>query len=102
MGDVNFAVSALERKWQGFDTLPLLIATPLHSHPLVSVTFSQCAAAEKGGRSSWRSPMLRYLLIVSALFLFTACSEMRVVGNAAMRELKAEGKSVEQIRLARN
>lgn len=46
--------------------------------------------------------MLRYLLIVSALFLFTACSEMRVVGNAAMRELKAEGKSVEQIRLARN
>jgi len=46
--------------------------------------------------------MLRYLLVISALFLFTACSEMRVVGNAAMRELMAEGKNVEQLRLARN
>jgi hypothetical protein len=46
--------------------------------------------------------MLRYLLLISALFLFTACSELRVVGNAAMRELTAEGRSVEQVRMARN
>jgi hypothetical protein len=39
---------------------------------------------------------------MSALFLFTACSELRIVGNAAMRELVADGKNVEQLRLARN
>jgi hypothetical protein len=59
--------------------------------------------SEKGAeKSAGGSPMLRYLLVISALFLFTACSEMRVVGNAAMRELMAEGKNVEQLRLARN
>lgn len=46
--------------------------------------------------------MLRYLLAVTALFLLTACSELRVVGNAAMRELAAEGISVEKVRMARN
>jgi len=46
--------------------------------------------------------MLRYLLVISALFLFTACSELRVVGHAAMRELTAEGVSVEKMRVARN
>jgi hypothetical protein len=46
--------------------------------------------------------MLRYLLAIAALFLFTACSELRVVGNAAMRELMAEGTSVEQARIVRN
>ena len=46
--------------------------------------------------------MLRYLLVISALFLFTACSELRVVGKAAMRELMAEGINVEQARTVRN
>ena len=46
--------------------------------------------------------MLRYLLVISALFLLTACSELRVVGNAAMRELMAEGINVEQTRVVRN
>lgn len=46
--------------------------------------------------------MLRYLLAISALFLLTACSELRVVGNAAVRELMAEGINVEQARLAKN
>jgi len=46
--------------------------------------------------------MLRYLLVISALFLFTACSELRIVGHAAMRELTAEGVSVEKMRLAKN
>jgi hypothetical protein len=41
-------------------------------------------------------------LVISALFLFSACSELRVVGNAAMRELAADGKNVEQLRVARN
>ena len=46
--------------------------------------------------------MLRYLLVISALFLVTACSELRVVGNAAVRELKAEGINVEIYRVAKN
>lgn len=46
--------------------------------------------------------MLRYLLAVSVLISLTACSELRVVGNAAMRELMAEGINVEQARLAKN
>jgi len=46
--------------------------------------------------------MLRYLLVISSLFLFTACSELKVVGNAAMRELMAEGINVEQARAVRN
>lgn len=39
--------------------------------------------------------MLRYLLIISALTTLTACSEMNVIGNAAMRELKSDGINVE-------
>lgn len=47
--------------------------------------------------------MLRCLLVISALFLFTACSEMRIVGSAAMRELRAEGITFEQAsRVVRN
>lgn len=46
--------------------------------------------------------MLRYLLIISVLFLFTACSELKVVGNAAMRELMAEGINVESSRVIKN
>ena len=46
--------------------------------------------------------MLRYLLVISALFLFTACSELRVVSNAATREFMAKGISTEQARLVRN
>lgn len=46
--------------------------------------------------------MLRYLLVMSALILLNACSELRVVGNAAVRELMADGINVEQSRLAKN
>jgi len=41
--------------------------------------------------------LLRHLSAITALFLFTACSEMRVIGNAALRELQAEGMTAEQI-----
>jgi len=39
--------------------------------------------------------LARFLLVISALHLLTACGEMKVIGNAAMRELKADGISVE-------
>jgi len=42
------------------------------------------------------SKLLRYLLVISMLFLITACSEMKVIGDAAMRELKADGINVER------
>jgi hypothetical protein len=41
-------------------------------------------------------------MVILMLFLLTACSELRVIGSAAMRELTAEGKNVEQLRVARN
>lgn|GEM_PF-2828178 len=39
--------------------------------------------------------LVRYLLVILALFLLTACSEIKVIGDAAMRELKADGINVE-------
>lgn len=36
-----------------------------------------------------------YLLVIAALQLLSACSEMKVLGDAAMREFKADGISVE-------
>jgi len=41
--------------------------------------------------------MLRYLLIIPAMLTLTACSEMKVIGNAAMRELRSDGINVEQV-----
>lgn len=41
--------------------------------------------------------MVRYMLLVLTLILLTACSELRVIGNAAVRELMAEGISTEQL-----
>lgn len=58
--------------------------------------------AENGSEKILEESMLRYLLVMSALILLTACSELRVVGNAAVRELMAEGINVEQSRLAKN
>ena len=47
--------------------------------------------------------MLRYLFVISALFLCTACSELNIIGKAAMRELMAKGINVEQASMvARN
>jgi len=43
------------------------------------------------------SPMVRYLLLGFTLLLLTACSELQVIGNAAVRELMAEGTSTEQL-----
>lgn len=41
--------------------------------------------------------MLHYLLWGIFMVLLTACSEMRVIGNAAVRELTAEGRNTEQL-----
>ena len=41
--------------------------------------------------------MLRYLLCGCVILLFTACSEMKVIGNAALREFKADGINVERV-----
>lgn len=41
--------------------------------------------------------MSRYLLFILSLVLLSGCSEMKIIGNAAMREFKAEGLNVEQI-----
>jgi len=41
--------------------------------------------------------LLRHLLAIATLFLLTACSEMRVIGNAALRELRADGMNAEQL-----
>lgn len=47
--------------------------------------------------------MLRHLLVITVLFLLTACAELKVVGNAATRELMADGVNVERAyRTARN
>jgi hypothetical protein len=48
--------------------------------------------------------MLRYLLIILTLYLLTGCSELKVFGNAAVRELRADGINVERTtyRLSRN
>jgi hypothetical protein len=45
--------------------------------------------------------MLRYLLVISTLFLLTACSELKVIGGAAVKELKADGINVEAYRLSK-
>lgn len=41
--------------------------------------------------------MLRYLFFGFVMLLFTACSEMRIIGKAAMREFKADAVSREQL-----
>lgn len=41
--------------------------------------------------------LVRFLLAMTALFLFSACSEMRVIGNAALREFQADGINAEQL-----
>lgn len=45
--------------------------------------------------------MLRYLLIIVMLLLFTACSELKIIGGSAMRELKAEGVNAEVYHLSK-
>lgn len=42
-----------------------------------------------GKRLAW------YLVIIAALQLLAACADMKVIGDAAMREFKADGISVE-------
>jgi len=37
---------------------------------------------------------------MATLFLVTACSELRIIGSAAVRELKADGINVERARTA--
>jgi len=37
---------------------------------------------------------------MATLLLVTACGELKVIGKAAVRELKADGINVEQARLA--
>src|SRR5690349_6536112 len=41
--------------------------------------------------------MLRYILIILSITILAGCSELQVLGNSAVRELKADGMSVEQI-----
>ena len=41
--------------------------------------------------------MLRSILLILSITLLTGCSELKVIGSAAMRELSAEGMNVEQI-----
>jgi hypothetical protein len=41
--------------------------------------------------------MLRYILIILSITVLAGCSELQVIGNSAIRELKADGMSVEQI-----
>jgi len=41
--------------------------------------------------------LVRFLLAMTALYLLTACSEMRVIGNAALREFQADGINAEQL-----
>jgi len=37
---------------------------------------------------------------MTTLFLVTACSELRIIGSAAVRELRADGINVERARTA--
>lgn len=41
--------------------------------------------------------MLRHILIILSITILAGCSELKVIGSSAIRELKAEGMSVEQI-----
>ena len=41
--------------------------------------------------------MLRYILIILSITILAGCSELRVIGNSAIRELQADGMSVERI-----
>jgi hypothetical protein len=41
--------------------------------------------------------MLRYILIILSITILSGCSELQVIGNSAIRELKADGMNVEQI-----
>lgn len=43
---------------------------------------------------------MRFLFGMAMLFLVTACSEMKIIGGAAIRELKAEGVSIDRARTA--
>jgi hypothetical protein len=41
--------------------------------------------------------MLRNILTILSILLLTGCSELKVIGSAAVRELRADGMNVEQI-----
>ncbi|NVN98638.1 MAG: hypothetical protein HXX17_04870 [Geobacteraceae bacterium] len=41
--------------------------------------------------------MLKYMLIILSITILSGCSELKVIGGAAMRELRAEGMNVEKI-----
>jgi hypothetical protein len=51
-----------------------------------------CSASRADQRET---SMLRYLFWVSVVLLCTACSDMRLIGKAALRELTADGINVE-------
>jgi hypothetical protein len=40
---------------------------------------------------------MRFLFVIAMLFILTACSELRIIGGAAVREFKAEGISTERV-----
>jgi len=41
--------------------------------------------------------MLRQILIILSITVLAGCSELQVIGNSAIRELKSDGMSVERI-----
>jgi|SRR6185369_7038377 len=41
--------------------------------------------------------MLKYILTILSITILAGCSELQVIGNSAMRELKSDGMSVERI-----
>jgi hypothetical protein len=41
--------------------------------------------------------MSRYILIILSITILAGCSELQVIGNSAIRELKADGMNVDQI-----
>jgi len=41
--------------------------------------------------------MPRYILIILSITILAGCSELQVIGDSAMRELKSDGMSVERI-----
>ena len=41
--------------------------------------------------------MLRHILIILSITVLAGCSELQVIGNSAIRELKSDGMSVERI-----
>src|SRR6185369_2767997 len=41
--------------------------------------------------------MLRHILMILSITVLAGCSELQVIGNSAIRELKSDGMSVERI-----